>query len=102
MCSVLKFKINGVGIYSLKEAVYNTHDTQPFHSYISCRAISPKTGEYKFYGSYNNSGVINITRCDLDNFIYSGTFNSTLKELDGDEVIEITEGRFDLNFKTLN
>ncbi|MDO5666126.1 MAG: hypothetical protein Q4G63_12855 [Bacteroidia bacterium] len=98
---IYRLKIKGVGIYKLEEAVYDTYSTQPFHSYISCRAVSPKTGKYKFYGSYANSGNISIMRCDLDKYIYSGTFKATLKELNGDEVIEITNGRFDLDFKTL-
>ncbi len=45
----------------------------------------------------DNSGVINITKYDQENFIISGTFSFTVKDPDGNK-IEITEGRFDLNY----
>jgi len=44
-----------------------------------------------------NPGVLTITRFDSDNFIISGTFSFTVLDNDGNE-INITEGRFDMNF----
>lgn len=100
---IYRMRLNGVGSYKTGDKVaYHTHYHQPFCCYISCRAVSPTTGQYKFYGSYANSGEINVTRCDNEKRIYSGTFNATLKEDGGDEIVHITEGRFDLNLHTLN
>lgn len=38
----------------------------------------------------------------IKKIIISGTFQAKLKEAEGNEIISITEGRFDLNLKTLN
>ncbi|MDO5666155.1 MAG: hypothetical protein Q4G63_13000, partial [Bacteroidia bacterium] len=93
--------LNGEKTYKLEDAVFHSYFNQPFHCYISCRAVSPTTGKYKFYGSYTNSGEIIITRYDKENFVISGIFHAVLKEEDGDEITTISEGRFDLNLNTL-
>jgi acyl CoA:acetate/3-ketoacid CoA transferase len=65
------------------------------------RAKSPTTGKWTEYFSYKNSGYIIITRKDEDNTIFSGTFYGKLKNTEGTETIEITDGRFDINKKKL-
>ena len=54
------------------------------------------------YGDYSttniNSGTIKITRFDSVNFIISGTFNFTAKEIYTGEIVEITNGRFDMQY----
>jgi|SRR5690606_4578538 len=47
--------------------------------------------------SNENNGVVNITNYDQEKFIISGTFSFTVKDENGNN-IEITEGRFDLNY----
>lgn len=55
------------------------------------------------YRSFNNSGNISFSKIDITNGIYSGTFSVKLKNKDDDnDIIEITEGRFDINLNTVN
>ena len=64
-----------------------------------------KNGVNKTYFSSPNSGIIKILRSDLSvgTSIFSGTFNCTLYNKDvPSEIIQITEGRFDINGLTLN
>lgn len=88
------------GGYELDNAIYHNTSMQPTHSYIVCRAVSPTTGQYKLYGSYENSGEIVVTYRN-DSGIFSGTFQATLREENGTETVQITDGRFDINPKTL-
>ena len=64
-----------------------------------------ENGVNKTYWSSSNSGTIKITRSDLAYgiSIFSGTFSCTLYNKDNpSEIIQITEGRFDINGLTLN
>lgn len=55
------------------------------------------------YTSYVGSGQITITRFDYSLGIYSGTFYGKLKNnLDSSDIIDVTDGRFDINYTTLN
>ena len=50
-----------------------------------------------------NAGTLSITRYDLDNRILSGTFSCTMQNRDNpNERIEITQGRFDIKWDTLD
>jgi hypothetical protein len=50
-----------------------------------------------------NSGIINITRFDYPNKVVSGNFNCTLYNKDlPTEIVQVTDGRFDVNLITLN
>jgi hypothetical protein len=44
------------------------------------------------------TGHIHFTRFDTENFIMSGTFEFQAKEIQSGKTINITDGRFDLNF----
>lgn len=94
-----KFSIIGNGEYTLNDAYFYNDNNQPFNSYMKCYAKSPSTGEWKNYGSFINSGKIVVTR--FDNNGCSGIFDGKLKEENGNEIIEITNGRFDINYSTL-
>jgi hypothetical protein len=60
-------------------------------------------GINKTYYSSPNSGMIKITRFDYFNGIYSGIFNATLYNKDNpSEIIQVTDGRFDIKIATLN
>ena len=62
-----------------------------------------ENGIYKTFWSGSNSGIIQITRFDYFNGIYSGTFNGILYNKDiPTEKIQITDGRFDIKISTLN
>ena len=55
------------------------------------------------YRSFNNSGNLEFTRLDINNGVYSGTFTVKLKNKDDEnDIIEITNGRFDINLNTVN
>ncbi len=43
-------------------------------------------------------GTLTITRFDPANFIISGTFSFTAKEIYTGQTVEITEGRFDMQY----
>ncbi|WP_435138435.1 DUF6252 family protein [Formosa sp. A9] len=45
-----------------------------------------------------HSGIINISKFDEDNFIISGTFEFEAEEINTGEIIQVSEGRFDLNY----
>jgi hypothetical protein len=64
-----------------------------------------ENGTNKTYWSSQNAGIIKITRSDLAYGIamFSGTFNCTLYNKDNpNEIIQISDGRFDINLLTLN
>ena len=55
------------------------------------------------YLSYENSGLLVFSRLDIENGIYAGTFSVKLKNKDNEnDIIEITDGRFDINLNTVN
>ena len=57
----------------------------------------------KTFISGPDSGTINISRFDYTNGIYSGTFSCSLYNKDNStEIIQVNEGRFDINLATLN
>ncbi|KMQ71961.1 MULTISPECIES: DUF6252 family protein [Chryseobacterium] len=68
----------------------------------SSNTIAYKDGSGNYFTSSNNSGIVKITRFDYLLGIYSGQFSSSLKNSNTGEIIEIKEGRFDINYTTLN
>ena len=74
---------------------------KPNYPHIFCYPFDGKNPVIP-YLSNTNSGTINITRFDPINFIVSGTFSLTVfNKNDPNDVIEITDGRFDVNWSTL-
>ena len=92
----------GIGTYLLGNYGVREGFRKPYNNYIWIYGTSSITGELVSYCSYENSGEVNITRKDEDNNIFSGTFYGKLKSADGTEVIEITDGRFDINKRKVN
>ncbi len=98
---IYQINLKNVDIYILGNAIAESSTyEQPFNNYILCQAKN-KASKWVLYSSYDNSGKITITRWDKDNMILSGTFSGKLKAIEGDEIIEIKDGRFDINLKTL-
>jgi len=55
------------------------------------------------YLSFENSGELNFSKIDINKGIYSGSFYTKLKNKDNEnDIIEITNGRFDINLNTVN
>ncbi len=98
---LFQLDIRREGEYILGNSVKNPNlNEAPFHNYIFSNAKN-SSGIWKSFGSYENSGKIIVTRWDDNGLILSGTFSGKLKAIEGDEIIEIKDGRFDLNQKTL-
>ena len=69
---------------------------------MSCTLYDPTSNTTKQFCSIENSGILTISKYDIQNKIFSGTFHCRAFNSDNpDEVIEITEGRFDINWGTL-
>ena len=86
-----------------KSEIKNRIPVQLTHSHIS--AIKPDITDNNnfYYNSYENSGTIIITRFDTKNRILSGTFSAKLvNETDSTDIIEVANGRFDINLQTVN
>ena len=86
--------INGlqVGEYSLIERKSGNY----FGTYLG--GAEAEEGWLSIFSTSNgNPGVLNITNFDPEKFIISGTFSFTLIDENG-EKIQITDGRFDMNF----
>lgn len=75
--------------YQLKEELVNNY----FGEYNIGGGIT-------FSGSSTteNPGTLTITRFDPINFIISGTFSFKAKEIYTGEIVEITDGRFDMQY----
>lgn len=92
----------GVGEYIINESSCSQVDS-PSNNNIFCRVFDPVEGIYKTYCSYENSGLLIITKFDVENRIISGIFNGKVRNKENiNDVVDITEGRFDLNRNTVN
>ncbi len=94
--------LNGLGSYTINESNGNSSIDGLNHTYMHCRIYSSKTGDYQFYRSFENSGVVKITNYNHQEMILSGTFSGRVKNaIDSTDIVEIKGGRFDLNGYTL-
>jgi hypothetical protein len=94
---------NGNGDYIVGQSNGELYSDGPNNPHIIL-GIS-ENGTNKTYWSSPNSGIIKILRSDLSvgTSIFSGIFNATLYNKDNvSEIIQITDGRFDINGLTLN
>lgn len=92
----------GVADYIINESNGMSNIDGLNHTYLHCRIFNESTNSYQHYRSFQNSGIIRITRYDFTNGIVSGTFNCSLKNSSNPEdIIEVTNGRFDINGFTL-
>jgi hypothetical protein len=91
----------GNGDYIVGQSNGEWYDYGPNNNQII--AGIKENGVNKTYYSSDNSGIIVITKSDYYGGIYSGTFSATLYNKDNpSETIKITDGRFDINYGTLN
>jgi hypothetical protein len=93
---------NGEGVFSIKQSNCEDNvDANP-SIHIRVRLWDKSVQAYKWYCSIENTGTLIITRYDYNNHIVSGTFNCTAQNRDDvSETIEITDGRFDINWNSL-
>ncbi|PHS67172.1 MAG: hypothetical protein COB12_04560 [Flavobacterium sp.] len=89
----------GVGEYIIKhvDGAFSQANTNIVYMGAIYNGGSPTSG----YSSIENTGKIIITRYDDE--VISGTFYCTLKnDIHPNDIIQITEGRFDFNKNTIN
>ncbi|WP_395061016.1 hypothetical protein [Flavobacterium sp.] len=99
---IQNLQLIGVGTYIIDESNGYSNIDGLNHNYINCKLFDMATNSYKYYRSSTNSGVLKITRFDWANGIISGTFTCQVKNSTNiNDVIEITQGRFDINGYTL-
>jgi hypothetical protein len=93
---------NGVGDYILNQSNGLNSIDGLNHNYLHCRVFDTATNSYQYYRSFENSGVLKITRYDFVNRTLSGTFNCRVKNSsNSNDVREIKQGRFDINWQLL-
>ena len=93
---------NGEGTFIINESnCEDGIDANP-NINIRCRWWDENLQAYKWYCSIESSGELIISRYVENNFIISGTFSCTVQNRDNpNEIIQITDGRFDINRLTL-
>ncbi|WP_415375905.1 hypothetical protein [Patiriisocius sp. Uisw_017] len=70
---------------------------------IRCLILKDLSQPYTQYCSIANSGELFISRYDFENRIISGTFScQAVNQEDSSDIIEITQGRFDIKWDVLN
>lgn len=90
----------GVGVYPLGLSDFKENiDSAPI-DHIYFKIWDQSISNYAYYGSLENQGEINISR--RDNGIFSGTFKGKFQRYNTpSDIMEITDGRFDINTFTL-
>ena len=96
---------NSIGTFEIDES-NGMRDVDGYaHNYIHCIIFDKNTNTYQKYVSYENSGSFTITSLIIGpptGSIISGTFNCKLRNINNpDDEIEITNGRFDINSRTI-
>ena len=92
----------GLGNYNINKSNGDYFIASPNNNHVILKR-NLNSNNIKTYLSNLNSGKIIITRFDYFNGIYSGTFNCSLFNIDNpNEIIQITDGRFDISVSTLN
>ena len=97
---ILRIHLDSINNYSLGEFTINESNCENGLNANNNTNITLKWYN-KWYCSIENGGVVNFTK--LDDFgNYSGTFNCTVQNRDNpNDIIEITQGRFDIKGSTL-
>ncbi|MFA7444920.1 MAG: hypothetical protein WCY89_03175 [Flavobacteriaceae bacterium] len=92
----------GEGEYIIDRSNGMTSIDGYMHNYIHCRIFSSRTNSYQWYRSFDNSGILTITRFDWENGIISGVFECrAINSSNSNDTIDIKLGRFDFNGYTL-
>ena len=100
---ISELKQNGEGTFTINESNCQNGLDANISINLNCRIYDATAQIYKWYCSIENAGTLSITRYDLDNRILSGTFSCTMQNRDNpNERIEITQGRFDIKWDTLD
>jgi hypothetical protein len=87
------------GEYSWQPSNFRNSIDGLMQNYVYAKIFDAASGTWKFYGSYENSGKVNITKYGN---IISGKFSGKLRIYNGTEEIDVLQGRFDINSSTIS
>jgi hypothetical protein len=97
--------IHLTGVYQINTSNGLTGTSGNDTNYMHCLIWNDEVQQYRQYRSYENSGVVNITKLERDvgNYFYhSGTFNGKLiNSQNVNDTINISLGRFDIDSQTI-
>ncbi len=96
---------NGIGEYLIKESNCQewVSGNPPPTINLLVKWKDEQTEEVKYYCSIEDTGTLNILKYDYANGILSATFScSVVNYYDPNDIIEITEGRFDITWRTVD
>lgn len=98
---IQKLQELGKAIYVLQKSNFQNGIDSVHETHIYFSVWDEKIKNNAYYGSIENQGELNITR--HSNGIISGNFKGKFVREDNlDEIIEITNGRFDINSATIS
>jgi hypothetical protein len=92
----------GTGEYIWESTNFERDIDGYMNNYLYCQVYDKDSQAWKYYGSYENSGKVIVTRYDFTNRIVSGTFSGTLRLKNGTDLLEIQQGRFDFHWASLD
>ena len=94
------FNMNN-GFYPLAQSNFRDNIDSIEADHIYFKIWDSAINNYAYYGSVENLGEVKVTR--RDNGILSGNFKGKFARYGNpDDVITLTDGRFDLNLNTIN
>jgi hypothetical protein len=100
---LVDLETNGDGTFPIDESNCEKGIYANISFNIRCRLWDQATEQFKWFCSVENGGVFTITRYDFENRIIAGTFHcQAVNRDDANDSIEITDGRFDINWGTLS
>ena len=91
-----------IGQINLKSSNFQNNIDSINDSHIYFKIWDSNINNYAYYGSIENLGSVNVIRYDFVNRIFSGKFSGKFVRYDNpNDFITITDGRFDINWNTL-
>lgn len=91
----------GIGEYIWHDSNFQSSLDGLMQNYVYAKIYNPSVNGWQYYGSYENSGKVIITKYANDNTIVAGNFSGKLRLYNGTKEIDILSGRFDFNKATL-
>ncbi len=93
---------NGIGYFIINESNCEGQLEANQTINITVRCWNENTNSFEWFCSVQDTGTINISRYDFENRIISGTFSCSAKNKDdSNDIIEITDGRFDIKWDSI-
>ena len=84
-----------------KQSEFGAEAFPVYNSQLYGMLLNSNTNKYEWYGSFNNSGLTTISKFDTVNHVIAGIFNGKLVQKNGTDTITISNGRFDINWRTI-